>query len=281
MKGNLIFILFLLAGCSTLKSQNNHYQVIQEFDLGGELKETSGLYCSTKDMAYTVNDSGNQSVIYQINKQGHVVNRQNVAVSNVDWEAITGDMSHFFIGDIGNNSGKRESLYVHALAKNDVTQADFSMEFNYLANNLTNNQYRQHDFDAESLVIVEDELYLFSKSWKSNTLSIYQLDKTNQVNAKLELDAVKQLEGIPGVITGGDYDVNNQRFILVGYQLHSVGLLSSFVLILDRDFKLQKNFALPEFDQVEGLCVNPNGEVWITQEGSFFSKQKLVRLHIK
>jgi streptogramin lyase len=43
---------------------------------------------------------------------------------------------------------------------------------------------------------------------------------------------------------------------------------------------LHKSFALPDYGQVEGMCVTPNAEVWFTQEGSFFSNHKMVKLKI-
>jgi streptogramin lyase len=81
-------------------------------------------------------------------------------------------------------------------------------------------------------------------------------------------------------VTGGDFDRKNNQFILVGYEIQGMGSFSPFIAILNRDLTLQKFFELPGFGQVEGMCVTPNGEVWFTQEDSFFSSHKLVKLNI-
>jgi hypothetical protein len=86
--------------------------------------------------------------------------------------------------------------------------------------------------------------------------------------------------GLPGVITGGDFDRKNNQFILVGYKLNGMGGFSPFMAIINRNFSLHKSFVLSGYGQVEGVCVAPNGEVWFTQESSFFSDHKIVKLKL-
>jgi streptogramin lyase len=59
-----------------------------------------------------------------------------------------------------------------------------------------------------------------------------------------------------------------------------MGSFYPFIAILNKDLTLNKFFELPGYGQVEGICVTPNGEVWFTQEGSFFSNHKMVKLKI-
>ena len=89
------------------------------------------------------------------------------------------------------------------------------------------------------------------------------------------------VEGLPGVITGGDYDKKNKRFILVGYDLKGRISFYPFITILSEQFTHIKTIALANLAQVEGVCVTPNGEVWLTQEGGLFSSQKLIKIKIK
>jgi hypothetical protein len=124
---------------------------------------------------------------------------------------------------------------------------------------------------------LDESLFLFSKSWNSGTLFIYQL---NKIEATQYVDPVSEIMGLPGVITGGDFDRKNNQFILVGYKLNGMGGFSPFMAILNRDFSLHKTFALSGYGQVEGVCVAPNAEVWFTQEGSFFSDHKIVKLKL-
>ena len=273
----LLISINLLTACSSLATDATNYTVLEENDLPEELKETSGLYCPDVGSAYTVNDSGNKPIIYNIDNTGRIIGKKVVPTKNRDWEALTGDSQRFYIGDVGNNNGKRKFVQIHAVPKKDSdseTNVTTSKVF-YINNSVENNEYLKHDFDAETLINLDDSLFLFSKSWNTGTLFIYQL---NKIEPKQFVEHVSEIEGVPGIITGGDFDRKNNRFILVGYELKGLGNFNPFIAILNKDLTLNMSFELPDYGQVEGICVTPNGEVWFTQEGSFFSNHKLVKL---
>ncbi|GAC18813.1 hypothetical protein [Paraglaciecola arctica] len=274
----LITINFLIA-CSSSATSTDDYIVVAESDLPDELKETSGLYCPEVGSAYTVNDSGNKPIIYKIDHAGRIIGKTIVASKNTDWEALTGDSEHFYIGDVGNNNGKRKFVQIHGVDKqNGKTEGNVStMSLFYSNNDVKNNEYLNHDFDAETLISVDDSLFLFSKSWKTGTLFIYQVNKTQ---AEQFVEHISEVKGLPGIITGGDFDRKNSRFILVGYGAQLLGRITPFIVILNRDFTLQTSFELSGYGQVEGVCVSSNGEVWFTQESSLLSKHKLVKLKV-
>ncbi|MCF2946893.1 hypothetical protein L0668_02160 [Paraglaciecola aquimarina] len=275
----LIFAIFLMmSNCSINHSQPLDYHIIDEYQLNNELTETSGLACLAGENALTINDSGNKPIIYTVNGNGQVVNQQQLPLTNYDWEAISVNKKQLFIGDIGNNSGKRPFVQIHVFSIDEKVEFINTIDVSYGQNELNNNQYMAHDFDAESLVSANENLYLFSKSWKSKQLFIYQVPLDG---SKHHLNPSWTVKGLPGVITGGDYDKLNRRFILVGYELAALGWFKPFITILDDNFNLVKSFQLNQYSQVEGLCINPNGEVWITQESSYFSGQKLIKLQIR
>ncbi|MBL4629618.1 MAG: hypothetical protein JKY14_00095 [Paraglaciecola sp.] len=270
-------------GCSSLATNTPNYILIEENYLSGELKETSGLYCPEVGSAYTVNDSGNKPIIYHIDSKGRIIDTIPISSENKDWEALTGDGQNFYVGDVGNNNGKREFVQIHIVPKTVPKIAQHSekkvitSELFYKNNSIKNNEYLDHDFDAEALVSVDDHLFLFSKSWHTGTLFVY---KINKAEPKQFIEHVSEIEGLPGVVTGGDFDRTNNRFILVGYELKSFGRFYPFITILNKDFSLQKSYKLAEYGQVEGVCVTPNGDIWFTQEGSFLSHNKMVKLNI-
>jgi hypothetical protein len=284
----LLASINLLVACGSFASSNPNYVVLEENDLVNELKETSGLYCPQIGSAFTINDSGNKSIIFKIDSSGQIINKKLVSAKNKDWEAITGDSQYFYIGDVGNNNGKRKFVQIHIVPKlflkkltpkkgSESTTYDTSLSLFYINNSINKNEYLNHDYDAETLINLDDSLFLFSKSWNSGTLFIYQL---NKIEATQYVEPVSEIMGLPGVITGGDFDRKNNQFILVGYKLNGMGGFSPFMAILNRNFSLQKSFALSGYGQVEGMCVAPNGEVWFTQESSFFSDHKMVKLKL-
>lgn len=272
-------LINLSLACSSLADNTPNYIVLEENNLPEVLKETSGLYCPEVGSAFTVNDSGNKPIIYNIDHTGRIIGEKLVATKNRDWEALTGDSQHFYIGDIGNNNGKRKFVQIHAVAKlySNFESTATTSRLIYLNNSVKKNKYLNHDFDAETLINVDDNLLLFSKSWNTGILYIYQL---NKIEPKQSVEHISTIEGLPGIVTGGDFDSKNNRFILVGYELKGLGSFYPFMAILNKNLTLQKFFKLPDYGQVEGVCVTPDGEVWFTQEGSFFSNHKLVKLEV-
>lgn len=271
--------ILLVTACSSLASDGPGYTVIKEFTLAPELKETSGLYCPEQNSIYTLNDSGNKPIIYKLNLAGEIEQQISLDVKNQDWESLTGDKQHFYVGDIGNNNGKRKFVEIHVI---DKKAPDFaikrSLQISYVDNAIQKNEYLNHDFDAEAFVSVGENLILFSKSWQTNNLHIYQLSKT-KLNQKVS--AIATIEGLPGIVTGIDYNSSTKEYVMVGYSLYGLGSFSAFIAKMDRRFNVIASYPLKGFNQVEGVCISPNGEVWISQESSFFSTQKLAKLQLR
>lgn len=281
----LLISINLLVACGSFAASNPNYVVLEENVLANELKETSGLYCPQIGSAFTINDSGNKPIIFKIDSSGQIIDKKLVSAKNTDWEAITGDSQYFYIGDVGNNKGERKFVQIHIVPKKVTPKKDSESKTNdtslnlfYINNSINKNEYLNHDYDAETLINLDDSLFLFSKSWNSGTLFIYQL---NKIEATQYIEPVSEIMGLPGVITGGDFDRKNNQFILVGYKLNGMGGFSPFMAIINRNFSLHKSFVLSGYGQVEGVCVAPNGEVWFTQESSFFSDHKIVKLKLK
>lgn len=270
-------VICMLSADSSLATNLPDYEVLEELRLPEELLESSGLYCPEIGEAFSINDSGNDAVIYKINHKGQLLDQQKVDTKMRDWESLTGDKTHFYIGDVGNNKGKRKKVQIHALPKHGSSASVTTSKISYVKNSVEKNEYLAHDFDAEALVNQGDNLFLFSKSWKTGTLFIYQLSKNL---SKQSIEPIFSIDGLPGIVTGGDYDKENKRFVLVGYQIKGLGSFHPFITILDKQFNLIKNIKISGFQQVEGVCVTPSGEIWFTQESGFFSSQKLVKLKL-
>jgi hypothetical protein len=147
-------------------------------NLSDVLQENSGLI-RVGDVLYTFNDSGSGAVIYELDTFGTVL--RNITISgatNVDWEAITSNSTHVFIGDVGNNNGNRHDLCIYRFLKSDLTFVTIQAEklafywsdqtqFTYLPN--TNN------YDCEAIVADADSITLFSKNWEDLQTRRYRL----------------------------------------------------------------------------------------------------------
>lgn len=271
-----LFVLLFPMACSTTTTVNSgQLTVIAEHGLVAELGETSGLICSVGSQ-YTIADSGNSPTLYQINDEGVIMESVDVAKKNTDWESITADDNYFYIGDFGNNAGKRRDLVIHKIYREDLT-SEARLTFTYDDYEPKHNELYAHDFDAEAMVARDDKLVLFSKSWLTKTLRVYHLDKQSEEHL---LSPVTTIEGLPGVVTGADWDKYNNRYVIVGYNSNAFGIVDPFIAFLSEDYLLEKSFTLAGYGQVEGLCVKSEDEIWLTQESSPFSIAKLIKIRI-
>ncbi len=89
--------------------------------LPDEVSETSGLIYYDNAL-WTINDSGNAPILYKLSPEtGEVLQRIQIAnATNKDWEDLAQDEEHIYIGDFGNNMGKRSKLKILILEKNNI-----------------------------------------------------------------------------------------------------------------------------------------------------------------
>ena len=77
--------------------------------------ESSGLVASRRHAGvfWTVNDSGNDPVLYAISREGELIAAFPVDAKNVDWEDLAiDDDGHLYVADVGNNDGRRTEVRV-------------------------------------------------------------------------------------------------------------------------------------------------------------------------
>ena len=86
-----------------------------------KISESSGLVF-TDGKLWTHNDRGGFPWIFNIDTSTCKI-KQTVVVDNfpnVDWEDITADSTHIYIGDFGNNYGMRKDLKILIIEKSDI-----------------------------------------------------------------------------------------------------------------------------------------------------------------
>ncbi|MEM6801522.1 MAG: T9SS type A sorting domain-containing protein [Bacteroidota bacterium] len=248
------------------------------------LGEISGLeYLNGKLIGHT--DSGGENALYEIDPQSGTVVRKVIVsnASNIDWEDICADHSHLYIADIGNNNGDRQDLRIYRLSiqeffASDTVLAD-TISISYTAQTDFTPMRFMTNFDAEALVSVGDSLYIFSKNWGNQKSYIYTLPK---VPSSYQLEIRDSLD-TEGLITGGDYDEQNDRLSLSGYTFSSAFYLeienpdfadisSSFFsrigLVFDNSF------------QLESLCFTDSIFMYVGTEGSTSSAAVLYSLFV-
>ncbi len=188
--------------------------------LPDEVDETSGLIFYMGGY-WTINDSGGLPVIYKLDTlTGSVIQRITVSnATNVDWEDITQDNEHIFVGDFGNNSGNRDDLCIYIVDKStipatgDIAVNSKKISFSYEDYPGHVEKRKYNNFDCEAFLSAGDSLYLFSKDWEDGHTRMYTLPKTaGNYTAK-----VLYRFNSAGLITGADFNKENNEVVLVGY----------------------------------------------------------------
>ena len=242
--------------------------------LNDALRETSGLTLMNGKL-YSFNDGGNPNEIYEINPEnGQIISTIKVDFSNRDWEAMTSDGQSLYIGDFGNNGGKRIDLAIYKILDNSHQK----IRFKYQNQPHFSFKKDKHDFDAEAMIFKDGKIYLFSKEWASLKVSKYAINP----NAEEE-QSVEKMEEFKTNFLVTDAFYFNKKLYLVGYNK----IAKAFLMIFDEDengnffsgkytkYKLGSVF---KYGQIEGVAVDEKG-IYISAEEfkkfGFQAKQSL------
>lgn len=280
------FFYIFISNCSVLKnylflfplilslvafSQEHKKINLKKYRIGflsNSVIETSGLSFSNNKL-FTLNDSGNPNEIYEINpSDGSISNKFQTNLSNTDWEAICFIKDTLYIGDFGNNLGKRKNLTITRLISKDSTKliTDRTFDFEYANQTDFSSKPLHHNFDCETMIVQKNKIHLFTKEWKSKKTSHYIIDqskKEKQVLAKTEEFNLRYLA------TDGYYFEN--KLYLIGYTKKGRIFLTVFecgenLTITNSKYKKYKLGSAIRFGQAEGITVNTNG-IFISAEG--------------
>lgn len=246
-------------------------------NLATAVNETSGLLFLNGEM-WTINDSGNKPEIYQVDSANGNIIRTVVILNsiNTDWESITQDDSNVYIGDFGNNGGKRTDLHILKISKKDLqnpekdtVRAGF-IRFSYPDQTDFATAFNNTNFDCEAFFYHNDSLHLFSKNWLDQRTKHYALPvDTGNYNARL----AEQFNA-EGLIT--DASVNAKgNVVLLGYK-NTKGKQYACFAWLFSDFEKSLYFegnikrvelgSALHLGQTEGIVLKNDNSGWISSE---------------
>lgn len=247
--------------------------------LSDSLIRTSGLI-AFDNLLWTHNDHFD-STFYGLDLKGEIKKKINIPkLKTNDWEEISQDSSSIYIGDFGNNNlGNRKDLRILRIAKESFytsnpvidtiafsypNQTDFSIK-----------KANTTDFDCEAFLVLENDIYLFSKQWTTEKTTIYTLPKrSGNYVAKL-----KKTIDVDGLVTGASLLPSKKGVVLCGYSK----LLQPF-LVLVYDYqndvicsanKRKIKLALP-FHQIEAITTVDGKLFYITNEA--FERKPFVNI---
>jgi hypothetical protein len=254
-------------------------------DLPDELIENSGLIYY-QGLLWNINDGGNEASIYGINPAETSVKRKVVikGAVNTDWEDISQDEAHIYIGDFGNNLGDRKDLRIYIADKADLTPGADSIpvtgiiEFSYEnQTDFTPAENYTTPWDCEAFIVGGDSIVVFTKNWQANTTSLYTMP-AKAGNYKAHLRKIYDLQGL---VTSAAYNATTHELLVLGYQNYNPFIVEKPNFDLsEMSFQGSKKTLFTNMigTQTEGIAYGPSDEVYVTCEKSPLVNQKLFRL---
>lgn len=238
------------------------------------LNENSGM-TTIGGSIWFINDSGNDSVLYEYLIEGNSVIRS-VAIKgavNKDWEGLTQDKDYLYIGDFGNNNGSRRDLRVICIRKSDLqTGADTIVPFGIIRFNYEDQTVfnypneNQTPYDCEAFIAADDQLILFTKDWVSLKTKVYTMPA---VPGTYSATLIDEWDYNQGLITDATWSANTDELFLLGY---SPGV--PFLLVFN-DFNTNtitySSFERTDFipfwgTQTEAIAIGEQGILYISSE---------------
>jgi len=232
--------------------------------------ETSGLAYINQQIWTHVDDTNTKIYALQTSTGALTDSIDLAGTRNKDWEAMTTDETHLYIGDFGNNvSGNRQDLTIYkiklASIQNGPLEID-SIRFAYEdQTSFGAAPANETDFDAEALAVTKDSILIFTKNWVRNTCKVYHLPKA----AGSAIAQLKDTLAVNGLITDAYMNDSLKITTLVGY----TNTLQPFVYLMydykGYDFNTgnkRKINLTPALTQVEAIASEDGLRYWLTSE---------------
>lgn len=288
MKYLVIFFGFILIVSQTYAQSDNDDNFITEkikvkeiFKLPDKLSESSGLI---KDSIYfyTHNDGGDKATIYRIELPKKIEEIKVSGAKNKDWEDITIDPEFIYIGDFGNNNGKKEHGQIYKIKKSDiyndsVVKVNSVIRFSY--EDYIKPSKKKHNFDCEAFAALNGNLYLFTKNRKNHKTNAYVLNTSDTVQVAQKFSSFD----VDGLITAADFSNDGKALVLLGYSSKLNPFLWYFYDFKENDFfggkKIKLNITNKKVLQAEGICFDENNDIYITCETYKASKARMFKVN--
>lgn len=268
--GTVLFIAYLMAG------------TLQKYILNTDaLKEASGLASSiiNAGILYSHNDSGGENIVYAIDTKGRL--KAMLLISghkNRDWEEIStcrdpkDHKAYIYIGDIGDNRAKQESVRIIRVPEPAITLRDSL--YTLTRSEVYEIAYEDGARDAEAFIVdpKSGDIYIISK--REEQVGIYRVSypqSTIDINLAKKVGQMKL-----SWVTAADISPNG-KYILVknylGIRRYKINRKRDIVQALIKDGK-QMSYQIEP--QGEALCWDFRGKGYYTlSEAATDSKQIL------
>jgi hypothetical protein len=284
---HIIWLVMILFTCSHAEDPAKDKTLVRIGEFPAVMEENSGM-TEYKSLLWNINDSGNEPAVFGYNKQTNMLDKKVIigGAVNTDWEEITQDDQHLYIGDFGNNAGDRHDLRIYIIDKSalqtssDTIPYSGLISFTYPDQTDFTSSPMNTPFDCEAFIALDDSLILFTKDWQSEQTGLYSLPA---IAGNYEARFIKRYD-ISGLVTAAAYSTAKKELLLLGYRDYI-----PFIRIV-QGFEAGK-FSLVNGEridfvnflgaQTEGIAYSGDGSVYVSCEKSPLVVQTLYRAEIR
>lgn len=271
----LLPLLFAATSCTyTFYPTSCEYPVAvamkKTASLSDSLIETSGL-AFQDSLFISFNDSGGDPALYFFNDAGSVLQKTMVRNAvNADWEDITYGGGYYYVADVGNNFGTKDTLQIYKIPAAGAGLPGFLdaagvISFSY-DEPVSRTGRGLYSHDCEALFVYGDSLYLFAKDWVHLETRVYVLP----ADAGHYRIKSKVAYPVNALITGADIDRSSKEVVLVGYNKKLIPVIIRYGFNEDPAViscgGTARRFLRYAGTQMEGVCYDPAGRIFVTSE---------------
>jgi hypothetical protein len=253
------------------------------------INESSGLETTRPNSLWTHNDSGGQPELYNIDTNGVLVKTLHVTnATNTDWEEVANDTSgNMFIGNFGNNNNDRQDLVIYKIQNPDLVSGNSvaaqQIHFSYPDQFAFPPSNDKKNFDMESMIAMNDSLYLFSKNRTTPYTGYSKLYRLPAVPGTYVAQLVDSFYTGNGAqddfsLTGADITNSHDTLVLISHFR-----LWVFTGFTGTDFF---NGAVQQFifsgisSKKEGICFKSATDLLLTDEETVNGTRKLYEINL-
>jgi hypothetical protein len=254
--------------------------------LDDRIDESSGIAASLSvaNRFWTHNDSGDSPRLFAINQRGETIKQVTIEHAKaIDWEDMAGgvvDGKHILIvGDVGDNARRRESIQLYILPDPDESVDSVPCV-------TIDVRYPDGAGDCEAVAIdAENHRVLLVKKTRLPLAGVYAIDIQGQAFDFENMNAsgtdersrhkkpvettAERIATLPiPMVTGVDIRSDGRQMVVASYR---------DVFVFDREEgqtweaamkQTPSHAVLPRLKQIEAVCYDADGQLWITSEGS-------------
>ncbi len=241
------------------------------------LNEISAMVEGKNGTIWSLNDSGNPPIIYNMDTSGKILRQIHIAnATNVDWEGLAKDPNgNIYIGDFGNNRNDRTDLKIYIVNEADLLKSDSVIagiiEYTYPDQHGFPPEASQLNFDLEAMVFYFGNLVLFSKNRTdpfTGYTNLYLLPARPGTFVAQKIDSLKLGNGPRELfqITDADLSPDGNSLLLMSYD--------KFFMVHDFPFNDLVGGRVVQYDFKD--VSQKESVAWLTDSTALVSDEKSV-----